>query len=313
MASSTSPSRNFDRCEKIGVGKAHDEPIKKCTSHEQLLHHVVSRLEIDANEQTQIVEAQSNEEMWPPGNCDWITGNAEITTWLEEQPESAYLRLQGAPGCGKSVIAANLVNRLQTDEKAIVRHFCTGTIPSSKKYESVLKSFVLQLLQRSDELTAYVYQQYGSGKLQISTDFFTKLLRTFITLDLDPSLSPLYIWFIVDAIDECEEQVQLINLMNAISSIPAAPQQAVCKVLLTTRLLREDIMARFIGSQPIILSEKDGLLDLAIRAYVSWKMDVRLGQLGLESGEIETSKIKISTKANGKSAHNSARTSLTIY
>jgi hypothetical protein len=264
---------------------------------------IISWLKIDETEQTQIVEAISDEEKQFPGTCDWVSQNAKIKAWLQKRPECAYLRLQGSPGCGKSVIAAKLVSYLQAVGSPIVRHFCTDTFPSSTRYDSVLKSFILQLLVRSDELVAHVYKECNGGRKQITPNFLAKLLQTLIASLSDQPRDPLHIWFIVDGINECDEQVQLINLMNKISLISAASHGAVCKVLLTTRPMSRTIMAKFKKSPDISLSENNSPLNSAIRMYVARRLVLlqdRFRELELDPQRIDELGERISNKANSK-------------
>ena len=276
----------------------HDEKLQADNEYRSIL----SWLKIDETEQTQIVEAISDEEKQFPGTCDWVSQNAKIKAWLQKRPEGAYLRLQGSPGCGKSVIAAKLVSHLQAAGAPIVRHFCTYTFPSSTKYDNVLKSFVLQLLLRSDELIAHVYKECNGGRKQITSNFLAKLLQTLITSLSDQPREPLHIWFIVDGINECDEQEQLINLMNKISLISATSHGAVCKVLLTTRPMPPTIIAKF-KKGDISLSENNSPLNSAIRMYVARRLVLlqdRFRELELDPQRIDKLGELISEKADGK-------------
>ncbi|CBX99800.1 hypothetical protein LEMA_P073890.1 [Plenodomus lingam JN3] len=272
---------------------------------------ILSWLKVDESEQGQIIEAISDEEAKFPGTCSWLSKDMKIKLWLRAKPEQPFLWLQGNPGCGKSVIAAKLVYFLQlTAVKApstnrVICHFCTYTFPSSTRYEGVLKSIIRQLLLNSDELTAHVYQECIVGKKQASTIFLERLILTLITALSDEPHEPLWIWIIIDGINECEneKQARLVSLMNQISSLPASNHGVTCKVLLTTRPspnVRGFLKTK--RKQVIYLSDEQSPLLSAIRLYVSRRLDsmhVKLQQLELEAHEIEAMEELVSQKASG--------------
>lgn len=110
---------------------------------------ILSWLTVDEIEQIQIFETTSDEGTKFPGTCSWLLKNEKIKSWLQKKPDPPFLWLQGNPGCGKSVIAAKLVDFLQASKSPIVHHFCTYTYASSTKYDGILRSLLLQLLRKS--------------------------------------------------------------------------------------------------------------------------------------------------------------------
>ncbi|KAI1669942.1 NACHT domain-containing protein [Pyrenophora tritici-repentis] len=269
---------------------------------------ILSWLKVDETEQTQIIEAISDEEMKYPHTCSWLMNDTKIVSWLRNKPEQPLLWLQGNPGCGKSVIAAKLAGFLQVKEhpsRRIVRHFCTYTFPSSTRYDGILKSVLQQLLRKSDELIAHVYQECIVGRKQAGTSYLERLIHTLLpTLSEEPG-EPLCVWIIIDGIHECEgtKQVRLMNLMNQISSISTTTHGVTCKVLLTTRpspVVRKYFKIR--KNQVIYLSDEKSPLNSAIRTYVAQRLgslNERLRQLELEKKEIADIGDLISQKASG--------------
>lgn len=273
---------------------------------------ILSWLRVDESEQGQIIEAISDEEAKFPGTCSWLTKEPKIKLWLRAKPEQPFLWLQGNPGCGKSVIAAKLIYFLQlTASKAlstnsVICHFCTYTFPSSTRYEGILKSIIRQLLLKSDELTAHVYQECIVGKKQTGTAFLERLLLTLVNALSNEPREQLWMWIIIDGINECEneKQARLVSLMNQISSISAANAGVTCKVLLTTRPspnIRSLLKTK--RKQVIYLSDERSPLHSAIRLYVSQRLDsmhAKLQQLELEAHEIDAMEALVSQKASGK-------------
>jgi hypothetical protein len=287
---------------------SHEEKVQASKEYQSIL----SWLKVDATEQTQITEAISDEEKKYPQTCSWLLKDVKIKSWLRNKPEQPSLWLQGNPGCGKSVIAAKLVGFLQLNESTthrIIRHFCTYTFPSSTRYDGILKSILQQLLRKSDELIAHVFQECIVGRKQISTIYLERLIETIMTNVSEQPGEPLCIWVIIDGINECEgtKQARLMNFMNHLSSISTSTHGVTCKVLLTTRpspVVRKYFRIR--KNQVIFLSDDESPLYSAIRTYVAQRLaslNERWRQLELEEKEITEIGDLISQKASGKSLH----------
>ncbi|KAF3799118.1 hypothetical protein GCG54_00015298 [Colletotrichum gloeosporioides] len=86
-----------------------------------------------------------------------FAGTCSIKFWLQKTPESPVLWLQGTPGSGKGVLASQIVRFMRSANMLPVHHFCTHRYASSTTYEQKLRSILLQLLCKDDELIAYVY------------------------------------------------------------------------------------------------------------------------------------------------------------
>ena len=268
------------------------------------LRSILSWLKVDETEQIQIFETISEEGTKFPGTCSWLLKNEKIKSWLQKRPESPFLWLQGNPGCGKSVIAAKLVDFLQASKSPIIHHFCTYTYDSSTKYDGILRSIVQQLLRKSGELAAHVYQECIVGKKPPTTANLERLIETLVIALSDEPRETQYMWIIIDGINECEaaRQSRLINLMNQISSISSSTGGAVCKVLLTTRP-SSTISKYFRKDHVIFLSDETSPLQSAIRMYVSQRLRSlhdRFRQLELETDEIEEIELLVSKKAGGE-------------
>lgn len=269
---------------------------------------ILSWLKVDETEQIQIFETISDEGTKFPGTCSWLLKNEKIKSWLQKKPDPPFLWLQGNPGCGKSVIAAKLVDFLQASKSPIVHHFCTYTYASSTKYDGILRSILQQLLRKSGELVAHVYQECIVGKKPPTTANLERLIETLIAALSDVPRETQYMWIIIDGINECEaaRQARLINLMNQISSISSSTSGAVCKVLVTTRP-SPTVSKYFRKDHVIFLSDETSPLQSAIRIYVSQRLRSlhdRFRQLELEPDEIEEIEHLVSRKAGGELSRN---------
>jgi len=265
---------------------------------------ILSWMKVDETEQIHVFETISEEGAKFPGTCSWLLKNEKIKNWLRKRPESPLVWLQGNPGCGKSVIAAKLVEFLQASKSPVIHHFCTYTYASSTKYDGILKSILQQLLRKSSELVAYVYQEYIVGKLSPTTANLERLIVTLIAALSDQPRDPQFMWIVVDGINECEaaKQTRLIGLMKQITSIPSPNSGAVCKVLITTR--PSPLISRcFRKDHVIFLSDETSPLQSAIQMYVSQRLRFlhdRLRQLELDTEEIAEIEHLVSKKASGE-------------
>jgi hypothetical protein len=264
---------------------------------------ITSWLKVDEAEQIRIYETISDEGTKFPGTCSWLTRNEKIKGWLQKRPDSPLLWLHGIPGCGKSVIAADLVRFIQLSGLPIIHHFCSYTYESSTNYDGILRSILQQLVRRNGELVAYVYQEYILRKKPSTSNNLERLIETFVAALSDKPRETQYLWIIIDGINVCEtaKQASLIRLMNQISSISATDKGVVCKVLLTTRPPFRSKYSR--KDQVLSLSDEASILQSAIRSYVGQRLGSlhdKLRQLELESDEIEEIEDMISRKAGGK-------------
>ncbi|KAF2017850.1 hypothetical protein BU24DRAFT_161284 [Aaosphaeria arxii CBS 175.79] len=264
---------------------------------------IISWLKVDVTEQIQIFETISDEGSKYSGTCSWLLKNESIKSWLQRSPDPPLLWLQGNAGCGKSVIAAKLVDFVQASRSCIVHHFCTYTYNSSTKYDGILKSILQQILRKNSELVAHVYQEYIVGKTLPTTTNLERLIVTLVNSLSDGPREKQYIYMIIDGVNECEaaRQTRLINLLKQISSVSSTTSGALCKVLITTRA--SSIMDKHFRKDHVIyLSDEASPLQSAIRLYINQRLrglDERFRQLELEREEIDEIEQLVAKKAGG--------------
>lgn len=121
---------------------------------------IISWLKADESDQLTIFDSISAEGSRYTGTCDWIWNNKKVTSFLQPKPDTQLLWLQGGPGSGKSVLSTQLVNFMKKANMFVISHFCTQLYPSSTKFEQVLRSMLLQLLRKDNDLVAHVYEEY---------------------------------------------------------------------------------------------------------------------------------------------------------
>ncbi|KAF2108637.1 hypothetical protein BDV96DRAFT_616200 [Lophiotrema nucula] len=265
--------------------------------------HITSWLKIDETEQLTIFDAILEETSKYSGTSSWITTHPKFRAWLQQQPDTRFLWLQGNPGTGKSVLSAELVNFLQAANCIVVKHFCTFSYSTTGRYEQILRSILLQLLRGNGAVLTHVYQQYILEKRSPSISTLEQLIDTAaISLSDDPCKTQ-HLWIIVDGLDECEtnRQARLLSLLNQIAFKPSAGGGSMCKVLVASR--STPALAKSLRRKPnVSLSDELQHLETSIRAYVSQRLQVcgeRLHQLELEPSDVEDIENMIVKRSNG--------------
>ena len=82
--------------------------------------------------------------------------NPAIQTWLtSDAPEVSQLWLHGNPGTGKSVLAAFLIEQIQSKhdspDQIVLRYFCKAAGSEKDKAVHVIMAFIWQCLARRDQ------------------------------------------------------------------------------------------------------------------------------------------------------------------
>lgn len=89
------------------------------------------------------------------GTCQWFLDGARYQSWRGRSnvPQAPRLLwVQGGPGCGKSTIAAQVIQDLKTLDQSIVLYaFCKEGEEDKSTLESILGNLTFQLLERSPQ------------------------------------------------------------------------------------------------------------------------------------------------------------------
>lgn len=155
---------------------------------------------------------------WMPGSCEWILLRSEFQAWLaEDSGLSRVLWLHGVPGCGKSVLSAFLLGQLRDMGYSCQYFFFRFGDKAKRSVNLLLRSLAYQIAVQTPELRLRLEELAGDAvRLEkaenriIWQKVFTSRL---FTLRLR---KPLY--WIIDALDECESPQLLLSLFSSISS-----------------------------------------------------------------------------------------------
>ncbi|UPK96932.1 hypothetical protein LCI18_007867 [Fusarium solani-melongenae] len=264
---------------------------------------IASWLKINESDQLAIFDSISSEVAEYQGTCGWILENPKVRSWLKRKPDTPALWLQGSAGTGKSVLCTQLVNFMKRSNKFVIRHFCTYLYASSTAYEQILKSLILQLVQKDDDLVAHVYEAHVLEKKSPETTALEQLFQTLLAnMSNEPSQEE-YAWIIIDGLDECEpdKQTRLVRLINHVTSKHPLPGSTAYKVLISSRS-PSNALQGLQRKQTVSLTEEKHSLHGAIGQYVGQRLrslDPKLRQIHIRDAEINEIRNAIVTKADG--------------
>lgn len=287
------------------------EAIEKEELHKasQQYQDIVSWLKVDQTDQTLILDCITEEALRFPGGCDWILKLDDIKSWMRNRPDTPFLWLQGKPGSGKSVLASQIIAFLHSaSHSLVVSHFCTYSYASSTRYDLILRSILLQLIQGNVDLIAYVYKlkETEFAKRSVTPQSLERLIRLLVdTLSKNPAETR-YVHIVLDGLDECEEEKQgrLITLLEQMISSTSSSKSVVCKLLLLSRH-SGFLKKRFRKKTTISLTEQAAHLEKAIQSYAVYKFQSlrqRLSQIGVGDTDFNDMAATIAKKADGKLA-----------
>ncbi|KAI1173581.1 hypothetical protein F4777DRAFT_557344 [Nemania sp. FL0916] len=275
---------------------------------EQNIHQMqalCSWLRVNDDDQATIIDHVSSEASKHPGTCSWILKQAIIAGWLSNQghqSNSPLVWLQGNPGCGKSVIASQIIAFLSNQGSVVISYFCTSSYTSSTEYDQVLRSLLFQMIRNSGQMAAYVYGQYV-GKKTGSMLFFEQLLQLAASALSDDLGHRRTIHMVIDGLDDLEidKQKRFLSLMKRISLSTSRNNGALIKILITSRitsLIKECLSKSTVAS---LSSERDKLT-AAITKYSEQRLAsqrVRFAELHLQEAELAGIARQVARKAEG--------------
>jgi len=83
------------------------------------------------------------------GTCEWFVGNHKVKNWMNSSHMTRLLWVAGKPGCGKSMMASQLIQRLSASTPTILRIFCKTGMENRGDLLSVLRNMIYLLLECS--------------------------------------------------------------------------------------------------------------------------------------------------------------------
>lgn len=165
------------------------------------------------------------------GTSSWLIESEFYRRW---KGESSMVWLYGKPGCGKTVLSSIIVGdihaeRQSTHSSALAYFYFDFNDARKQLSENMIRSLIAQFLEAgpSHELKQ-LYSDCCKGKQRPTDENLMRILRNQIA-------SFKSAWIILDALDECQDVLQLLSLIEEIHSWQTSQLHSV----LTSRWLKE--------------------------------------------------------------------------
>lgn len=140
----------------------------------------------------------------------WILDNAEYLSWRDNSLDYRLLWIRGDPGKGKTMLMCGIINELEasrlgsTERPFLLSYFfCQATNSGLNSYTAVLRGLIYMLVTQQPSLLSHL-----NGKQEyIAAHWNSRVVmeEIFRNILADPSLQETY--FIVDALDECRDEL----------------------------------------------------------------------------------------------------------
>ncbi|KAL8697637.1 MAG: hypothetical protein Q9224_002209 [Gallowayella concinna] len=155
---------------------------------------------------------------WMPGSCEWVFSRSELLSWLCDSTAcSRILWAHGIPGCGKSVLSSYVIGQLQELGYSCQYFFFRFGDHTKRTVNALLRSLTYQAAVQLPELRGVLHQMSGNTVKLDKAEGRTIWQKVFVSkLFKLRRQQPLY--WVIDALDECEAPQLLLNLVSSISS-----------------------------------------------------------------------------------------------
>ena len=176
------------------------------------------------------------------GTNDWFLDESCFSQWQVDV--GANLLCHGAPGSGKSVLAATVVDYLRSqcshEVKAIViYYYCDYSRPDVQQCHQILATLVRQLIQEQPALLEVVKRCYRQHKDRFTRPSEDDIYALFETL----AAGYRTVFLVVDALDELPSAFERTKLLKRLDQLQQRAENNI-NLFLTSRDIPE-IIKRF--------------------------------------------------------------------
>ncbi|GKT45992.1 vegetative incompatibility protein HET-E-1 [Colletotrichum spaethianum] len=153
----------------------------------------------------------------------WILEHADFQQW-QKSDQSRLLWIKGDPGKGKTMLLCGIIDELEkqpADTRILSYFFCQATDLRLNNATAVLRGLIYMLLDQQTCLIERLRKKYDHAGRQLFEDVnsWDVLSKMLISILQDPCLQDTDIYLLIDALDECETNLdQLLHLIVQISS-----------------------------------------------------------------------------------------------
>ena len=215
----------------------------------------------------------------------WVQQSRTYQTWKNAEHQG-ILWLKGTPGKGKTYTAIAIIKDLTENLSScangptLAYFLCDQQDPSRNSAGAILRGVLWQILQKRPAMFCHVQEAYEKqgDKLFTSLDAHHQLWRILENILGDPSFCDVY--FVVDALDECDEKSceDFLRILRGRKKDKASTT----KWLLTSR---PDINLKLSDLLKIDLDNKDS--EASVTIAVNEYIESRLKGLVLELGDCD--------------------------
>ena len=146
------------------------------------------------------------------GSCSWVLEDSAFVDWWTRD-DSRFLWIHGDPGKGKTMMMIALISevskRLNTrpESNVLAYFFCQNTSDDLNTTVSVLRGLIYHLVDQEKTLIRHIRRSYDSAGRQLFEGPNALYALQVVLLDMlkDRSLGNVY--FMVDALDECDPKI----------------------------------------------------------------------------------------------------------
>ncbi|KAI5805994.1 hypothetical protein EDC01DRAFT_626791 [Geopyxis carbonaria] len=220
--------------------------------------------------------------------CEWLLKRPEFVHW-RDSADSSILRLQGNPGCGKSVLMSRAVDHLletygsSTTQYPVLYFYCNFDDQKTLQPANLLSNLLKQLISTRPTIPTEITSAYKMQQLHGITperQQFDDVKRYFVETLKQQEIESVFI--LVDGLDECPSTPKgqgrsldsRAHVLKALSELVSTqPGAAKIKILVSSRP-ETDINALLEKHPAISIETSDTRAD--IKDYVNSQLAVYL-------------------------------------
>ncbi|KAI9888491.1 MAG: hypothetical protein M1814_006882 [Vezdaea aestivalis] len=162
-------------------------------------------------------EHKSRNPVRTPGTCEWVLGHRHYLQW-KDRKSSNLLWISADPGCGKSVLARFLIDRLGGSDAEHRNNLCFFFFKDDNDQQNsailALRAILYQLFEAQKELIKYAIPHFKGKGAKFVEEIHT-LWEILIGSTSDQIARETIC--IIDALDECNEQSRIL-FMNIVAN-----------------------------------------------------------------------------------------------
>lgn len=210
-------------------------------------------------------------------SCSWVIQDSAFVKWWSRD-DTYLLNIHGEPGKGKTMMMMALIAEVSRRIKSnpgsgvLSYFFCQSADSRLNNAVAVLRGLAYHFAVQDDDLKDLLVEKYNdSGRSMFDgRDILQALSRILVDLSEKSSCSKVY--FLIDALDECD--IELPALLNALKKVSRETGFQKVKWLLSSRpsgIIREELACL---SQPdISLKQNSGHVSKDVDTFIQGKVE----------------------------------------